>query len=187
MGLAVAHALAKRGDWQLHIVDLNVKAGEQAEKQLGKNAKFHKCNVTVYKEQADIFDGVHKSAGRLDFVFANAGIVERFSFYEKHEQSPPPEIDQSSIDIDLKAVVITSYLAQHYFRLSKPSYAKGTQSLIMTASCGGLYPSPFCPMYSAAKHGVVGLMRSLAKHYYLRDQIRVNCIWYILPRPKSFD
>jgi NAD(P)-dependent dehydrogenase (short-subunit alcohol dehydrogenase family) len=176
MGLAVAQALAKRGDWQIHIVDLNVNAGEQAEKELGKNAKFHKCNVAVYQEQANIFDSVHKSAGRLDFVFANAGIVERFSFYEKHEQSPPPEIDQLSIDIDLKAVVITSYLAQHYFRLSKPSYGKGTQSLVMTASCGGLYPSPFCPMYSAAKHGVVGLMRSLAKHYYLRDSIRVNCI-----------
>lgn len=176
MGLAVAQALAKRGDWQLHILDLNVKAGEQAEKELGKKAKFHKCNVTVYKEQAVIFDSIHKSTGRLDFVFANAGIVERFSFYEKHEQSPPPEIDQLSIEIDLKAVVITSYLAQHYFRLSKPSYGKGTQSLVMTASCGGLYPSPFCPMYSAAKHGVVGLMRSLAKHYYLCDSIRVNCI-----------
>jgi NAD(P)-dependent dehydrogenase (short-subunit alcohol dehydrogenase family) len=113
MGLSVAQALAKRGDWQLHILDLNVKNIEQAEKELGKAAQFYKCNVTVYKEQADIFHSVHQSTGRLDFVFANAGIVERFSFYERHEQSPPPEIDQLSIDIDLKAVVYVSLPSEH--------------------------------------------------------------------------
>jgi len=175
MGLAVATALAKRGGWELHLLDMNVQSGEKAVKELGNVAKFHKCNVTAYKDQADIFDSVHKSTGRLDFVYANAGIVERFSFYEKNEQSPPPEINQASIDVNLKGVVITSYLAQHYFRLSKESYGKGTQILIMTSSCGGLYPSPFSPMYSAAKHGVVGLMRSIAKHYYVRDKIRVCC------------
>jgi short-subunit dehydrogenase len=46
----------------------------------------------------------------------------------------------------------------------------------MTASCGGFYPSPFCPMYTAAKHGVVGLTRAVAKHFYYYDKIRVNCI-----------
>ena len=175
MGLAVATALAKRGGWDLHLLDMNVQSGEQAVKELGDVARFHKCNVTDYKDQAGVFDSVHKSTGRLDFVYANAGIVERFSFYEKHEQSPPPEINQARIDVNLKGVVITSYLAQHYFRLSKESYGKGTQILIMTSSCGGLYPSPFSPMYSAAKHGVVGLMRSIAKHYYVCDKIRVCC------------
>lgn len=97
---------------------------------------------------------MHKKEGRLDFVFANAGIIERWNFYQKNEgEGPPPEPDQLSIDIDLKSVVSTTYLAQHYFRLSKESYGNGTQALVMTSSCGGLYPSPFCPMYTAAKHG----------------------------------
>jgi len=175
MGLAVAEALSKRGDWSLHLLDVNESAGKAAVSSL-TNAQFHKVDVTSYASLSTVFDTVFKSTSRLDFVFANAGIVERWNFYDEHTTSPPPEPDQLSIDIDLKSVVSTTYLAQHYFRLSKPSYGSGEQSLVMTASCGGLYPSPFCPMYSAAKHGVVGLTRSVAKHFYSHDKIRVNCI-----------
>lgn len=174
MGLAVATALSKRGNWSLHLLDMNEERGAEAAKSV--NGKFHKVNVTSYQELASTFDSIFKAESRLDFVFANAGIVERWDFYGKNEVSPPPEPDQLSIDIDLKSVVSTTYLAQHYFRISKPSYGTGEQSLIMTASCGGFYPAPFCPMYCAAKHGVVGLTRSVAKHFYLKDKIRVNAI-----------
>jgi NAD(P)-dependent dehydrogenase (short-subunit alcohol dehydrogenase family) len=46
----------------------------------------------------------------------------------------------------------------------------------MTASCGGIYPAYYSPTYSAAKHGVVGFMRSIAKHFWISDRIRVNAI-----------
>ena len=81
------------------------------------------------------------------------------------------------MEICLDAVITTSYLALHYFRLSpKSGEADVDKVLIMTASCGGLYPSYYSPTYAAAKHGVVGFMRSIAKHYYLKDGIRVNAI-----------
>jgi len=150
MGLAVATALAKRGGWHLHLLDMNAERGEEAAKSLVPAARFHKANVTDYESLASTFDNIFKSEGRIDFVFANAGIVERDNFYAEHPAGgPPPEPNQLSIDINLKAVVTTSYLAQHYFRQS-PGKGRGT-SLVMTASCGGLYPSPFCPMYSASK------------------------------------
>lgn len=153
MGLAVAEALSARGNWSLHLIDLNTERGLAVETSL-PGAHFHKADITSYASLASIFETVHKKEGRLDFVFANAGIIERWNFYQKHEgEGPPPEPDQLSIDVDLKAVVSTTYLAQHYFRLSKESYGKGMQALVMTSSCGGLYPSPFCPMYTAAKHG----------------------------------
>jgi NAD(P)-dependent dehydrogenase (short-subunit alcohol dehydrogenase family) len=176
MGLAVAEALSARGDWSLHLIDVNEERGAAVEKSV-KGAQFHKADITSYASLASVFEKVHKAENRLDFVFANAGIVERWNFYEEHSgEGPPPEPDQLSIDIDLKSVVSTTYLAQHYFRLSKESYQSGNQALVMTASCGGLYPSPFCPMYTAAKHGVVGLTRAVAKHFYFKDKIRVSCI-----------
>jgi len=109
-------------------------------------------------------------------VFANAGIAEKTNFYETHDTGiePPPPISLLVANISLDAVILTSYLALHYFRLSKVD--KQDKTLIMTASCGGIYPSYYSPTYSAAKHGVVGLMRSIAKSYWTFDKIRVNAI-----------
>ena len=172
MGLAVAKALADRGGWNIHLLDLNAERGKEVTKEVA-NSTFHQTNVTDYDSFANVFQKVWDTEGRLDFVFANAGIVERFSFYETHKQSPPPPPDLTVVDINLKSVINTAWLAQHYFRQSTQSEDK---NLVMTASCGGLYPSQASPSYSAAKFGVVGLMRSIAPTYYKKDSIRVNAI-----------
>lgn len=173
MGFEVAKALSDRGGWQVHLLDMNEERGEQAAKQIG--ASFHKTNVLEYDSLAAVFQNVFDASGqRLDFVYANAGIVERFNFYETHPAGrPPPPPDQTVIDINLKAVINTSWLAQHYFRQSKQSL---NPTLVMTASVGGLYRCQVSPSYCAAKHGVVGFMRSIAAHYYAADNIRVNAI-----------
>ena len=49
-------------------------------------------------------------------------------------------------------------------------------NLVMTASCGSFYRSNNAPVYTAAKHGVVGFMRSIAPKMYANDMIRVNAI-----------
>jgi NAD(P)-dependent dehydrogenase (short-subunit alcohol dehydrogenase family) len=176
MGLAVAHALATRGDWSLHLLDLNATAGSSAVSSLGKNAHFHPCDVTSYASVSTVFSSIFKQYQRLDFVFANAGIAEKGNFYVEHNtgSDPPPEPDLLCLHISLDAVITTSYLAQHYFRQSS-TVAQGEKNLVMTASCGGLYPSYYSPTYSAAKHGVVGFMRSIAKTFW-KDGIRVNAI-----------
>lgn len=173
MGLAVAEGLLKRGNWSLHLLDVNAERGNEVVTRLGKATTFHKVDVTSYDSLASIFDAVFKKEGKLNFVFANAGIVERWNFYATNTQTPPPQPDLLSIDINLKAVINTTYLAQHYFRLAPKGEAK---SLVMTASTGGLYKAPFCSVYTAAKHGVVGLMRSIADHFWMHDGIRVNAI-----------
>ncbi|PVH95801.1 NAD(P)-binding protein [Periconia macrospinosa] len=167
IGLAVAEALCSRTseDWDLHLVDLNEDAGKKAVSSL-KNAHFHKTNVTHYESLIAAFEAAFTTSGRLDFVFANAGIVERDNFYENHDLSkPPPRPNQLSIDINLKAVVDTSYAALHYFRKSPKT--DFSPVLVMTASCGGLYPSEFCPMYSASKAGVIHFNRSISYCYHL--------------------
>lgn len=151
MGLAVAKALSDRGGWHLHLLDLNSDRGEQASKHV-PNSTFHQVNICDYDAFANIFQKVFDQEGILDFVFANAGIVERFNFYDSHPSGkPPPPPDQTVIDINLKAVINTSWLAQHYLRQSTKSENK---NLVMTASVGGLYRAQASPSYCAAKHGV---------------------------------
>jgi len=175
MGLAVATALTRNGSWKVNLLDLNSVAGEKAQKSLGSNATFRKTNVTDYDSLSSAFEAAFQTDKRIDFIFANAGICERDSFYAVFDKpGPPPKPNQLSVDINLKGVVDCGYLAQHYFRKS-PSKGKGC-TLVSTASVGGLYPSPFCPMYSAAKHGVIGFTRSIAEHFFVVDGIAAHCI-----------
>ena len=145
MGLAVGTALAQRG-WSVHLLDLNGAQGLKAAKTL--SATFHKVNATVYSQLSSAFEDIFRAEGRVDFVFGNAGIVERFNFYAAHPTTgPPPEPDMRVVEINLKAVYTTSYLALHYFRQSPG----GDKSLLLTASCGGLYGCPGSAMYSGTK------------------------------------
>ncbi|KAK3071064.1 hypothetical protein LTR53_009324 [Teratosphaeriaceae sp. CCFEE 6253] len=170
MGLAVAKALASRGGWTLHLLDLRPPLEDVA------GATFHQTNVLDYDSLSSTFQRAFTTDGRLDFVFANAGIVERFDFYATHPPDhPPPPPDLTVVDVNLKAVLHTSWLAQHYFRRSPHSANK---NLVMTSSVGGLYRCQVSPSYCASKHGVLGLMRSIAPFYYRDPAIhaRVNAI-----------
>jgi NAD(P)-dependent dehydrogenase (short-subunit alcohol dehydrogenase family) len=170
MGLAVAQSLSARTDqdWTIHIVDLNAEAGAKASSSL-KNAHFHQSNVTDYNSLVSAFEAAYTTSSRLDFVFANAGIVERDNFYASHPlDAPPPPPNQLSIDINYKAVVNTSWLALHYFRksLARNGQEGSDPVLVMTASCGGLYPSEFCPMYSGSKAAVVHFNRAISVAFH---------------------
>lgn len=148
MGLAVGTALVQRGNWNVHLLDINGAMGLKAAKGLGAAAAFHKVNATIYADIAQTFDDIFRAEGRLDFVFGNAGIVERFDLYGRHPaDKPPPELDMRVVDTNLKAVYTTSYLALHYFRQSPAS----DRVLVLTASCGGLYGCPGSAMYSGTK------------------------------------
>lgn len=166
IGLATARALAKDG-WEVSIVDLNVGVGEKIAAELG--GMFCKANVLSQEELADSFQRTWTKYGRLDFVFANAGIVEKVDFYERHTSECPPPLDLSVLNIDLGAVTVTTYLAIHFLRKNHGG------NIVITASSGGLYAPQYLPMYGAAKHGCVGLTRAVAGPLFT-EGIRVNCI-----------
>ncbi|KAL6232741.1 hypothetical protein BDW75DRAFT_242702 [Aspergillus navahoensis] len=178
MGLAVAKAFSARPDWEVHILDINSERGSKTAEAFA-NMTFHFADVTNYKTLGQAFQECFRAHQKLDFVFANAGIIERFNFYDScpirtgELVAPPPEPDLLSIDTDLKGLIFTTYLAQHYF-LASPDHGVGA-CIVMTASCGGLYPSFYSPLYSSAKFGVVGFMRSIAQHFKARG-VRVNAI-----------
>ncbi|KAL5329675.1 hypothetical protein ACEPPN_003190 [Leptodophora sp. 'Broadleaf-Isolate-01'] len=182
MGLAVATSLAQKG-WAVSIADLNVEAGEKVAKEI--LGSFYRTDVRDFDSLTSTFDQVFKKHGQINFVFANAGVPERQNFYAKTDDiSGFPAALDFVVDINLKSVISTSYLAQHYFRKSP----KGNKSsLICTSSIAGLYPVKFNPMYTAAKHGVTGMVRSISKHFYEHDGIRVNAICPGNVRTNLFD
>jgi (+)-trans-carveol dehydrogenase len=102
--------------------------------------------------------------GRLDIVSANAGIASYGTAAEMEEQTW-----QDTIDINLTGVWHTVKAAIPHLR------AAGGGSIILTSSVAGLKGLPNLAHYVAAKHGVVGLMCTLALEL-APDKIRVNSV-----------
>jgi (+)-trans-carveol dehydrogenase len=109
-------------------------------------------------------DGVAE-LGRLDVVSANAGIVSYGRAEELAEQTW-----QDVIDTDLTG-------EWHAAKAAIPHLRAGGRggSIILTSSDAGLKASQNLAHYVAAKHGVIGLMRTLALEL-APDFIRVNAL-----------
>lgn len=93
-------------------------------------------------------------------VFVNAGIAEygdQFftSTLDSDGELAPP--DHRVLNLDMDVAADTTKLAIHYLRKN----SKEGGSIVLTASLAGYLASAGAPLYSAAKHGVVGLMRAL--------------------------
>jgi (+)-trans-carveol dehydrogenase len=127
----------------------------------------------IVATQADVRDfGALKGAvdagvaelGRLDIVCANAGIFS-FTAEELAEQ-----MWRDMIDVNLTGV-------WHTTKAAVPHLIEGGRggSMILTSSTAGLKGFPNFAHYVAAKHGVVGLMRTLALEL-APHMIRVNSV-----------
>jgi len=110
---------------------------------------------------AALDDGVAR-LGRLDIVVANAGIVNFGTAAELTEQAW-----RDVIDVNLTGVWHTVKAAIPHLR------AAGGGSIIIIGT--GLKGKPNLGHYAAAKHGLVGLMQSLANEL-APDMVRVNTV-----------
>ncbi len=113
--------------------------------------------------RAAVDDGVAR-LGRLDIVCANAGIFSFGTLAELSEQSW-----RDMLDVNLTGVWHTAKAAIPHLR------AAGGGSVILTSSTAGLMGMENIGHYVTAKHGLVGLMRTLALELG-RDMIRVNSV-----------
>jgi (+)-trans-carveol dehydrogenase len=102
--------------------------------------------------------------GKLDIVVANAGI------YQTH---PALELDdagwQETIDINLTGVWNTVKVSLPHLVANKGG------SIILTSSVAGLKGLANSVHYNAAKHGVVGIMRTIGNEF-AQHGIRVNSV-----------
>src|SRR6202020_403604 len=105
-----------------------------------------------------------RSFGALDFVWNHVGhpgpaAIEGLDWKDY----------DLAMDLNIRTVLVTTEAAIPELR------ARGGGALLFTASTSGLVGSAFSPVYSMAKFGVVGCVRSLAKRL-APEKIRVNAI-----------
>ena len=113
--------------------------------------------------KAAVDDGVAQ-LGRLDIVSANAGICTIQSWDEV-----TPQVWQDTLDTNLTGVWNTMVVSVPHL------IAAGGGSIICTSSTAGLKGLPYLAPYVAAKHGMVGIARTMANEL-ARYSIRVNTV-----------
>jgi len=120
---------------------------------------FQQCDITSWPAQRAAFKASVAKFGAPDAVYVNAGIAEHGDQFFKDEFDADGELKEPNritVDIDMHAANDTVKLALYHMRKG----GKGG-SIVMTASLAGYLASAGAPLYSAAKHGIVGLMRAL--------------------------
>lgn len=179
------------------IGDVNEKAGAELVARMrtetgNSNHHFIRLDVTSWPSQAAFFKEAAALSphGGIDHVMANAGIVntpeegeyEEPPDYASMDNPPPPK--HRTLDINLIGVVYTTNLAIAYLSRNPGSRncsleehtAARDRHLILVSSLAGLSGLPSLPFYATAKHGVVGLFRTLRMTEGIKNGIRVNMI-----------
>jgi (+)-trans-carveol dehydrogenase len=141
---------------------------ETADLVKGHNRRIYTAEVDVrdYDALKAAVDAGVEQMGRLDIIVANAGIGNGGATLDK--TSEPDWTDM--IDVNLAGVWKT-------VKAGVPHILAGGRggSIILTSSVGGLKAYPHTGHYVAAKHGVVGLMRTFAVELGAQN-IRVNSV-----------
>lgn len=135
---------------------------------------FVKTDVTSWTNLKVLFNTAATQHGRIDHVFANAGIGPKVDYLDDQydESGDLKEPDTIVYDINLRGMINTSYLGIHYMRKQEP---KGG-SIVCTASASSFQRFGAWD-YTTAKHGVLGWMRGAIPS--IEEQslpIRVNAI-----------
>ncbi len=167
IGRATAKAFAKAG---YHVVATDVLAAEGASVVAeitaeGGTAEFHLLDVRSTEAANTVVAAVEAKHGGIDVIVANAGIAHRVPLAEMTDEKW-----DHTFEIDLKGI----------FRVVRPALAgmkarKKGAVVALSSIMGVAYGWDEHVHYSAAKSGVVGLVRGLAVEL-ARDGIRVNGI-----------
>lgn len=67
---------------------------------------FEECDVSSWENQAAVFEKVYNEQGRIDIVFANAGITEKGSLLPtENENGGPTKPDLATLNVNLTGCI----------------------------------------------------------------------------------
>jgi NAD(P)-dependent dehydrogenase (short-subunit alcohol dehydrogenase family) len=165
IGAAIAERFVDEGARCL-LVDIQDDAGREEAARLGDSASYVHGDVSVEEDVAAALETALTRYGRLDCVVNNAGILGAVG--------PIAEIDgaawRRTVAVLLDGVF---YGTKHAARVMVEQGSGG--AIVNIASTAGVRAGLGPHVYTAAKHGVVGLTQSVAPELG-RHGIRVNAI-----------
>ena len=163
MGRAIVRHFAEQGA-RVVAADINLEAARQTIEGLGDKALAVSCNVADSDSVATAMAAVQERFGSLDVVVNNAGIGSIDAFADT-----PDEHWQRVIGVNLTG---TFFCSREAVKLMLKATTPGVIiNISSTAAVTGEGPSHYC----AAKAGVMGLTRSMAREL-ASNGIRVNTI-----------
>lgn len=133
---------------------------------LGRRVVTAKADVRDFPALSEAVDTGVAELGHLDTVCAVAGI---YLAGVPTEEATEQDWD-TMMDINVKGVWLTCKATIPHLR-----HHQGDRSVTLVSSAAGLMGIPNVASYAAAKHGVTGLMRSLARELG-PEAIRVNSV-----------
>ena len=167
LGQSTALRLAQEGV-NIVVVDVNEDGGQQTVeqvKQLGADAFFVKADVSKVEDVQNYVNATVEKFGTIDYFFNNAGISGSGKYFL---ETTPEEIEQIVGINMLGALYGLRFVAEVMVK-------NGGGSIVNTASSAGVIGQDTVVTYSATKHGIVGMTKSLVAEY-AKDGLRVNAI-----------
>ncbi len=153
-------AIVARSRDQIEQVALEVKGK-------GRRALAVTCDVSSPEEVNKLAKEVHEAFGHVDILVNNAGISKRSKFLEYDD------------DVWLKIIRVNLFGVYLCTKAFLPMIQESREGrIIIMASIAAKAPVPFNTAYSASKHGLLGLTKSLASEIALTGypKITVNAI-----------
>lgn len=162
IGRSAAIRYAQEGA-QVFCADLNLAGAEKIAAEIGGTAQALPVDVADYASNQAMVASVIDRAGRLDIAFLNAGYYGAADGMDS--------VDEAFFD---RLIAINLKGPFNGIKAVLPVISDGG-AVVVTASAAGLVGHPGNPAYSAAKHGVIGLVKSSVDAFAAKGA-RINAI-----------